>query len=77
MPSIFACWDDAARLSKSRLAVSEPKRVYHEGKWIMVELIVGFGGEAYATYAGGPIKVLRYRPLASEIDGCRRWHPYI
>lgn len=69
-------WEDAAKASKYRQAVSAEQTIIHKGKSIRAELVKKIGKDGYWTHAG--FNVVALRPAtSSEIDSIRRWKPWV
>lgn len=78
MPKRFDSWEEAARDSKMRMAVSGVMLdIYVNGKARKGEIVMPLRGSPYMVYAGGAIVVHGYKPSAKEIDGVRFWKPYV
>jgi hypothetical protein len=74
----YNAWEDAAKLSKLRRAVSQDAfTVEHGGNSIRIEIVIGIGQSPYACFAGTGFSVHGFKPPASLVDQARRWKPFI
>jgi hypothetical protein len=69
-------WEDAAKASKWKQAVSAEQTIEHEGKRVRAELVKKVGKDGFWTHAGFNVVPLR-KATASEIDSIRRWKPWV
>ena len=74
----YQAWEDAARASYFKSAVSEARdAVLDGGKKVRIEIVKPLHGQEYATYAGAPgIRVHGLRLSTRDVDSVRRWRPW-